>query len=308
MGYSTTAYANTEVTPKTNEGVETHYATGEEVRANKYFQMETEVLEQPKELHDVLEKPGAPKADSAPASGEMKADVQPMPTPNVMYYMSSAAYSDHAVGQEIGGWKLIEDTYTDFATSFSGQIYRKPAENGLFSYAFAFRGTAEKMDYVVDLRTVMLNNAKLQLTSAEKYVEERLAKYGPTMKDVKYTGHSLGGYIASWIASQAQDGVLPNGKMKPFSALTFNAPGLSPNVIPIWYPSKDFKFEVASKIVRDKLYRYDKVIHNYHIKWDPVAIFGDNLGIVKIFNAKDTYTNPFNYHKLVRFSEIDLGA
>jgi Protein of unknown function (DUF2974) len=304
-GYSTTAYAEAGATPNTSTGTIPHYATGEQVRADKYKFVESKVLEQPKQLQDVME--GTRVKRSAPAINN-GTEGQFISLPDAMYYMSSAAYSDYKKGRKVAGWTLVEDTYTDVKTSFTAQLYRKQAENGLYSYTFAFRGTADKMDIVVDLRTVVLNNAKLQLEEAEKYVTKKLAEYGPTIKEVKYTGHSLGGYIASWIAAQAQDGAIQNGKNKPFSALTFNAPGLSQNVIPLWYPSKDFKFEVAAKIARDKWYNYDKVINNYQMKWDPVAIFGDNLGVVTIFNAKDTYANPFEYHKLKRFSEIDLGA
>jgi hypothetical protein len=304
--YSTTAYAEVGATQNTTK----HYTTGEEVRADKYKFVESKVLDKPKDVKEVTEVPGvqqAPNTKQKRAVQQVPA-VTPESVPNSMYYMSSAAYANLKTTDvsTVAQWELVEDTYTDPTTSFTVQLYRNKLDQG--SYTFAFRGTADQMDYLVDLRTVVLNNAKLQLTEAEKYVTQKIAQYGPTMKDIKFTGHSLGGYIASWVAAQLQDGAILNSEKKPFSALTFNAPGLSANVIPLWYPSKDFKFEVATKIARDKLSRYDKVINNYQIKWDPVALFGDNLGIVTIFTAKDTYTNPFSYHKLKRFSEIDLGA
>lgn len=177
------------------------------------------------------------------------------------------------------------------------KVYRKKVSKSSkkYYYAVAYAGTKDSLDYVTDMSEIKTGIKGAQVTVAELKLEELLKKDKNKIEKLYLTGHSLGGYIAAFLASDIIDdssglGIIPKSKVK---AYTFNAPGISLSVFPT--PSK-------LKIARDKLGKYDNYILNYYIKTDPVSSFGDNLGKRKGFKNP---TNNFA-HKLENFTKVKL--
>lgn len=152
---------------------------------------------------------------------------------NQLLRMSENSYYDNeAIGSWAGSWQLYKK-YTNPDTSFTVYVYRQKyieeTDTGLYGYTFAFRGTADKLDYIENAAQVVGNIGGLQAQDAVNYVRNMIDSDRNLIHHVHFTGHSLGGYLASWVQSEMVDGYLPMGQSY---TLTFNAPGLSPNIFP----------------------------------------------------------------------------
>lgn len=199
-----------------------------------------------------------------------------------------------------GSWTFYKQ-YTDPSTSFTVQVYRQPYCEDVctnkYAYAFAFRGSQEPLDYLVDASQVVGNIGGLQVQDAVNYVKNIINSDKTSIHHIFFTGHSLGGYLAAWVQSDMVDGYLPMGDSY---TITFNAPGLSANFAPNLQSVK-----VANKMIADKTGAYDGYIQNYRINKDLVSFFGDDLGMVYAYDAIGS-GGLLYYHGIDRFKELGL--
>jgi hypothetical protein len=237
-----------------------------------------------------------------------------------MLLMSEAAYDDtlksyrdYVYGNatsylDIDEWLLYE-TYSDSLTSLQVSVFRTKYidEWSLkYDYTFAFKGTEDKLDFFVqDPLQVLLNENDLQIESAENYVKGFLNRERNNVGFVSFTGHSLGGYLANWMSSEVVDGNLdvPDSG----GSTTFNAVGLSPSTSFSSDLSELAHFaKVLSKIENNEDGKYNYSCINLRINKDPVSASFRPIGSVISYNAAGSSLNPFYYHELERFKEIDL--
>ncbi|HDR7454406.1 TPA: DUF2974 domain-containing protein [Bacillus cereus] len=221
---------------------------------------------------------------------------------NQLVYMSKKAYDAPLKDSFIeGGWQVY-DTYSA-SNSLDVVVYRKKfitdVDTGLYGYTFAFRGSQETLDFVIDVAQVAGNVGGLQAQSAIDYVKRIIDKDQTKIHHVYFTGHSLGGYLAQWVQSEMIDGTIING---PSYTMTFNAPGISSqiNFFDPSYTAKAYK-----KIAKDTVSAYDDFIDNYRIENDAVSLWGDTLGKVYTYSAKGS-GNLLYYHGINRFLELGL--
>ena len=121
--------------------------------------------------------------------------------------MSSAVYDDDEnLGRGVvsNGWTCLRFRAASGSLSgFQGAIFRKSGET-----VVAFRGTAQAMDVVADLKLGSgMNSTYFDLG-------QRFASFAPG-SNVIVTGHSLGGAIAQVVANRGG-----------YAMATFNAPGV----------------------------------------------------------------------------------
>lgn len=213
-----------------------------------------------------------------------------------MREMSLQAYNSGMNTTVDKTWKPYK-FYSD-RTSLQMKVYRKYFGGNYYDYVFAFRGTQETLDYVIDVAQVVASMKGLQVGSATTQVEKILKEEKSNVNRVYFTGHSLGGYIAAWMGSQTVDGRISNLSKYNMKTYTFNAPGVALPVSPILSASQ--YVSMGSKILNDTKGKYDSYIYNYQIKFDPISLWGNNLGTVK------TYNNPTknNSHKLSNFANL----
>ncbi|MEX0417934.1 Mbeg1-like protein [Bacillus sp. C30] len=224
---------------------------------------------------------------------------------NQLLYMTEGVYHNERIDSwSPGAWQLYKK-YTNPGTSFTVYVYRKryytDVDTGLYDYTFSFRGTADTMDYVENVLQVVGNVGGLQAEDAVNYMRNLIHNDEKWIQHIYFTGHSLGGYLAQWVQSEIIDQSLFKLDKKTFT-VTFNAPGLSSIIFPI---ISSYQAKVMSKIMRDKLNKYDNYIHNYRIKQDSISLWGDNLGKVYSYNAKGSGDIGY-YHNLDRFKELNL--
>ncbi|KQU24233.1 hypothetical protein ASG65_18330 [Bacillus sp. Leaf13] len=233
-----------------------------------------------------------------------------------MLTLAENAYKDQKVKTKVGNKWVLYKNSNQKVSGFNAKIYKRTVSKGKYEYCIAFRGTKEKLDVVTDLTNVMDGIKGLQTKKAISITKDLIKKEKGNMKKLYFTGHSLGGFLASWVQSEVIDGDI---KVPVSSkAYVFNAPGISTlNILAIPLMSTISKVpnpflkifntkELTVKMSKDKLKKYDKSIYNYLIKYDPVSLTGDNLGTVVWKKSKKSYKNPFKYHSLVRFHEIKL--
>ncbi len=231
-----------------------------------------------------------------------------------MLTLAELSYKNQKVGTSGGNKWILYKIKNNDLYGFNAKIYKRLVSKGKYEYCIAFRGTKEKLDGITDLIEVADGIEGLQAKKAISITKELIKNEKGNMKRLYFTGHSLGGFLASWVESEVVDGDI---KVPVSSkAYVFNAPGISLlNVLGVSVmqsvnriPNPFLKIfntkELTVKLSKDKFKKYDKYIFNYLIKYDPVSLFGDNLGTVVWKKSKKNYKNPFNYHKLVRFHEI----
>ena len=221
---------------------------------------------------------------------------------STMQKMSSYAYKDTKKNIN-SSWKFYK-SYDGFkflgvtTVPMQYKVYRKKVskKSKQYYYAVAYAGSKDAMDYAsadyVEIRTGLKGT---QVYLAENKLKSLLKSDKSKIKKLYLTGHSLGGYLAAFLASDIIDdsaglGLIPKSKVK---AYTFNAPGISKSI----FPSQS-----KLKILRDKQEKYDNYILNYYIKKDVFSAFGDNLGKRKGFK-NPTKDNP---HRLSNFTKVKL--
>lgn len=210
--------------------------------------------------------------------------------------LSSQAYNTNT--NSFGSWAYYS-SYTD-KSSLQFKVFRKlvsgNAKDKKYDYVFAYRGTQEKLDYVVDFFEVVGGLKGIQTHNAVSETKKIIKKENKNINKVYFTGHSLGGYLAAWVESDVVEGKFSDLPKNKSMSYTFNAPGLSLN----FSLYNALNISAKAKIINDKLNKYDAYIKNYYIKNDLISLHGDNLGATKGFN------NPTKKwsHRLANFDSI----
>ncbi len=131
--------------------------------------------------------------------------------------LSAAVYeSDNMVGN-IAGWsslgiaQLESYSRTSTFTGFAGEVYYNSVQN---MFVMAFRGTENSIQDIITDMLQAVTGMSLQYNNAVKYGKQLVESVG--VDNVMFTGHSLGGGLAS--AAAVATGA---------PAVTFNAAGLS---------------------------------------------------------------------------------
>ncbi|TBX40596.1 DUF1906 domain-containing protein [Bacillus toyonensis] len=208
-----------------------------------------------------------------------------------------------------GGWVLYKKHAKPSIISFDVYVYRKEISKEKYAYTVAFRGSQQWQDWVIqDLLQVGLSVGGLQIAEATNFVKELIETDGKKMSHLYITGHSLGGYLAQWVQSEMIDENIP---WVESNTVTFNAPGLSPNIN---FLELAHQAKVIKKLANSKLKKYDDFIINHRIEQDIISKFGFDLGILY---AYDNYNKTIEdtkgrkdiiayYHSCSRFKEVKL--
>lgn len=194
------------------------------------------------------------------------------------------------------GWVLIESVGNKY--SVQGKLFRKLQTNGKFIYTVAFRGTDSWLDMINNLNQIGVNSMKGQAYEAEAYVKKVVLRFLPNMKAMYLTGHSLGGYLAQWVQSEIDDGLLY--APIPTSTYTFNAPGFTK----LKHVTNPYYLSVKRKLANPEKYSN---IYNVKIKGDPVSLIGTTLGegptkILEIKHPLEGF-DAIALHQILRFIE-----
>jgi len=241
--------------------------------------------------------------DDVGSGDQVQSEESPSFTNQLLYIAENTYYNKKIDSESPSEWKLYEK-YTNRGTSFTVYVYRKhyytDINLGLYDYIFSFRGTDDTLDYIENVLQIVGNIGGLQAEDAVNYVRNFISKNVNLIHNVYFTGHSLGGYLAQWVQNEIIDQSLFQSN-KTFT-ITFNAPGVSPFIFPFISP---YQAKVMGKISRDKVKKYDNYIHNYRIKQDSISLWGDNLGKVYSYSAKESGDIRY-YHNLDRFKELSL--
>lgn len=120
-----------------------------------------------------------------------------------------AALSDHIYfrggrSETVAGWLMVhtsEALQDSAGSSFFGALYRKedPA-TGEHHYAFAFRGTDDLNDFKSNF-AIGFAKIPAQFNNALQFVRDVCDYEGIPPERAKFTGHSLGGYLARTVGT-----------------------------------------------------------------------------------------------------------
>ncbi|HDR7851204.1 TPA: DUF2974 domain-containing protein, partial [Bacillus toyonensis] len=208
-----------------------------------------------------------------------------------------------------GGWVLHKKHTNQSITSFDVYVYRKEISKDKYAYTVAFRGSQQWQDWVIqDLLQVGLSVGGLQIGEATNFVKELIETDGKKMSHLYITGHSLGGYLAQWVQSEMIDENIP---WVESNTVTFNAPGLSPNIN---FLELAHQAKVIKKLANSKLKKYDDFIINHRIEQDKISKFGFDLGILYAYDGYNKTIEDTKglkdiiayYHSCSRFKEVNL--
>ncbi|MGX5475738.1 glycoside hydrolase domain-containing protein [Bacillus toyonensis] len=208
-----------------------------------------------------------------------------------------------------GGWVLYKKHAKPSITSFDVYVYRKEISKEKYAYTVAFRGSQQWQDWVIqDLLQVGLSVGGLQIAEATNFVKELIETDGKKMSHLYITGHSLGGYLAQWVQSEMIDENIP---WVESNTVTFNAPGLSPNIN---FLELAHQAKVIKKLANSKLKKYDDFIINHRIEQDKISKFGFDLGILYAYDGYNKTIEDTKglkdiiayYHSCSRFKEVKL--
>lgn len=179
-------------------------------------------------------------------------------------------YTPASFGNAIGAGKYkMYAALSHPKTNFYGAIYREGTSNR-YVVAFAGTDTSDSGDWLSDGQIgVGKYGGPVQIQQAEALVKKL-----PKNAQVVFTGHSLGGYIASTMA-------LKTGN----PAITFNAPGY-----------------VSFAMFGTLFSKNKKYIVNHEILKDPVSTFGYRPGKENFYGTlKDKGRFGSNYHTIKNF-------
>lgn len=193
--------------------------------------------------------------------------------------------------------------------SLQYKIFRKKVGKK-YDYAFAISGTKGLEDISVDYQVIIANRYNTQIVSLEKEVNNFYKKEKNNINKLYFTGHSLGGFLASYVVSDIVQNErvkgIPKSKVK---AYTFNSPGFSTKTVKYKY-EKGASYPTAmkvndsigtKKIKNNKKKLYNSYIINYKINSDVIASYNTSLGeIVKI------KTKNLRKHKLHNFTNKNI--
>ena len=234
---------------------------------------------------------------------------------HVMLAMSMSSYNRNDRDSNLSrtricqsNWVFVSTEEHDF-TGFGMNVYRRSVGGGQFDYAFAFRGTESRAAWENNIYQTLLNNPFGQIQVAEAFVDRIISDPDISIRNVYFTGHSLGGYLSQWMQARIHDGHPIRGSDSN-QATTFNAPGLIRPATAVAGIPGTHQNTVLNKI--NNRTRYDNIT-NYHIARrdgrlrvaDPVAMLGSNLGETLLARSVNIYGDlSVNYHDLSEFFDI----
>jgi Protein of unknown function (DUF2974) len=206
-------------------------------------------------------------------------------------------------GDTVEEWEVI-DTHNMEGRGFSAVLWKDEVdtptekdESSADPYVITFRGTNDWEDAVTDITSVVMGLTDKQVRSAINFVRKHDSK---NMRTLVITGHSLGGYLAQFVAASCFDGEM--GKRgcnsQPGYTTTFNAPG---------FTSAKWPFKTAHskaidvKLENNKRGRYNEYIENHNVIGDLVSLSGTRLGISRGYSPISGTNNPVDWHHLNEF-------
>lgn len=225
-----------------------------------------------------------------------------------MKELSRVSY-DQKIEKEISGWDYYKQS-PKYSNSLKYKIYRK-AKGKKFDYTIAINGTKNPKDFWADYELVLLSKYKSQIKQLEKDIISLYKKDKTKINNLYITGHSLGGFLTSYVVSDIVQGLritnIPKSKVKGY---TFNAPGfwkgkretikIPPfgNTHTMFVPN-----EINIKKIEHKN-KFNNYIINYYIEGDLVSKFGTRLGSSKKIKVKKM--NLYEKHLIKSFTSQNL--
>lgn len=231
-----------------------------------------------------------PSGQSSNATTKTK-KVVPYPTFKQMYLLADDAYTKYEVDKWVNGWTEVSLSRYEYKSffGFNARVYTKPQNNGKFDFVISYRGSEELSDWATDAYEIGGGRKGPQVNQAIALAKNIIKKNPKSINKIYFTGHSLGGYLASFVESEIVDGDLHVSV--PHSSYTFNAPGVA-----IKSPDSG-NYETYNKVQKDNKGGYNRYITNYRILGDPISALNHKLGKLYELKSKKSYFNPFNYHK-----------
>ncbi len=194
-------------------------------------------------------------------------------------------YSQYGYNYDVTDWAYVDSDswYTGLHALI---VYNKNTHECVIAFRGSeFVGWNKPLSYLsglADYSNVFLGFTNGQVSDAKDYVKlatSEISKVDPYAKFI-LAGHSLGGYIAAYVASEIQDG---NIKINNFiGAYTFNSPGIS-------------EFPHPIKALKAKSYK----IKNFNITDDVVHTLGSQLG--SSIDIGYEYGNTKEKHAIANF-------
>ncbi|MFD4707947.1 DNRLRE domain-containing protein [Gottfriedia sp. NPDC058432] len=212
-----------------------------------------------------------------------------------MLLFSDDAYRKYKPNKTLNnGWvETVRPNGYKGADGFFASIYRKKLSNGKYDYVIAYRGTQSNKwpDVKADEYEVIEGHRGSQSNQAVSLAKNEIKKDKKSINKIYFTGHSLGGYLASFVESEVVDGDLSAPTHK---AYTYNAPGFS--------ASGDD--ENVQKLKRNKKGKYKKYIINYRLDGDPVSfLMPYTLGTKITIKPTKKFKDKMKYHYRETFKE-----
>lgn len=196
-----------------------------------------------------------------------------------------------------------------FKDSLQYKIFRKKVGKK-FDYTIAISGTDGLGDLSVDYQIIIANRYNTQIDTLEKEVNAFYKKEHKKINKLYFTGHSLGGFLATYVVSDIVEKTritkIPKSKVK---AYTYNAPGFNSTTV-IYKYLKGNPYPTAvkvsspistKKIKNEKKGLYNNYIINYKIVGDSIAFYQKSLG--KVIKVK---TKTRNKHSLSNFNKYNI--
>lgn len=225
-----------------------------------------------------------------------------------MKEMASASYKKTSENT-VRGWKFYKKA--SFVNSLQYKIFRKK-KGKKYDYTIAVAGTSGFIDGFTDFNIIVNNHYVGQIKTLEKEVNSFIKKNKSKINKLYVTGHSLGGFLASYVVSDVVQGVRVKGISKSkVKAYTFNAPGFKkdyikmvrlPNSFNIWKKKWVKEPISAKKLKNNKKKHFHKYIINYRIIGDVFSTYNTSLGKIEKVNSGKKKRNIKEYHQLKRFN------
>ncbi|MBN3554011.1 DUF2974 domain-containing protein [Fictibacillus nanhaiensis] len=192
-------------------------------------------------------------------------------------YKNKLSQYGNAIG--VGRYRLYM-AGSESKTGFYGAIFKDVYAN---KYIVAYAGTNDFRDVKSDLQLTTKIYSK---GVAQKKYARIVASWVPANSQIVFTGHSLGGYLASVMSMETG---------KP--SIVFNSPGFGP--------------AYESKAKRSKNIQF---ITRHTFKKDPISQYGYQKGIKQYYYGSSVYRSPFEYgipkfsmHTLKNFYTVSLN-
>ena len=186
------------------------------------------------------------------------------------------------------------------------------------TYCLVYAGTDQILDTLSYLPTMVKEGYCDQMKQAIE-VARNIKNYAKTtINKLFVVGHSLGGYLASYVVSDMVDSTIDTSKaysqikvqevssslsLSNVRCYTFGAPGIYYNPIKILGIKYDLTSWGKAKKTNNENKKYDKYIYNYTNKYDPVGhLFISPKSFKHLGNVKDYDVKRISAKKTNDFS------